>query len=51
MQVPAPWVTKSGIVGALYSEGVLLFCLVAKPSLSLRRLGLSKELCWAKRSS
>ena len=51
MPVPAPSVTKRGIVGALHSEGVLLFCLVAKSSLNLRGLGLSKDLWWAKRIS
>ena len=44
-------VTKRGIVGAHHSEGVLLLGLVAKSPLTLRGLGLSKELMWEKRIS
>ena len=51
MPATAPSVTKRGIVGAHHSEGVLLFGLVAKSSLTLRGLGLSKELWWEKRIS
>ena len=43
MLVSAPLVRKSGVVGALLSEGVLLSCLVDKSYLNLRGLGLSKE--------
>ena len=49
--VAAPSVTKRGIVGAHHSEGVLLLGLVAKSPLTLRGLGLSKELLWEKRIS
>jgi len=51
MLVTAPSVTQRGIVGTHLSEGVLLFGLVAKSSLILRGLGLSKELWWEKRIS
>ena len=51
MPVAAPSFTKRGIVGAHHSEGVLLFGLVAKSPLTLRGLGLSKELWWEKRIS
>ena len=44
MPVPAPSVTKIGEVGTQHSEGMLLFCLVAKSSLTLRGFGLSKKL-------
>ena len=48
MPVAAPSFIKSGINVAHHSEGMLFFGLLAKSPLTLRGLGLSKELWWEK---